>query len=73
MGDDVAALDEQLAVQRDADRAAGALLAVHGRDRPVFDRPDLRDLARRHDDDLFARGELAGLDAAATMRRSSNL
>src|SRR5215472_16401521 len=62
--DDVAALDEQLTVERDADRSSGTLPALDRRDRPALHRPDLRDLARRHDHDLIAGREIAGLDAA---------
>src|SRR5581483_2224169 len=62
--DDVAALDEQLAVERDADRASGTLLALERRDRPTLDGFDLCDLAGRHDHDLVARSEMAGFDAA---------
>src|SRR6266436_7571369 len=64
MRDDFAALEEELAIERDADRASGALPALDGRDRPAFDGLDLCDLAGRHDDDLVARGEMAGFDAA---------
>ena len=64
MGDDVAALDEQFAVERDADRAAGALAALERRHRPALDGLDLRDLAGGHDDDFVAGAEAAGLDAA---------
>ena len=64
MGDDVAALDEQFAVERDADRAAGGLAAGDRRQRPALDRLDLGDLAGGHDDDLVAGDEAAGFDAA---------
>src|SRR6185437_412795 len=64
MGDDVAAFDEEFAVERDADGAAGALLAVRRRQGPALDRFDFRDLAGGHDHDLIARGEMAGFDAA---------
>src|SRR5262249_48411106 len=58
MRDDVAALDEQLAVERDADGATGAKLSCNRRDRPALDRLDPGDLARGHDDDLVARGKM---------------
>ncbi|KAH2775488.1 hypothetical protein KXW38_001952, partial [Aspergillus fumigatus] len=64
MRDDVAALDEQFAVECDADGAARALAAFDRRERPALDRLDFRDLARGHDDDLVARDQAAGLDAA---------
>ena len=64
MGDDVAALDEQFAVERDADRAARALPARDRRHRPALDRLDLGDLAGRHDHDLVAGNQAAGFDAA---------
>src|SRR4029077_18054580 len=38
--DHIAALDEQFAVERDADRASGALPADQRRDRPAHDRLD---------------------------------
>src|ERR1700758_2692789 len=60
MGDDVAALDEQLAVERDADRAARAVDAVDGRHRPALARFDLGDLAGRHDHHLLAGSGPAG-------------
>ena len=54
MGDDIAAFDEQFTVERDTDRAAGAVAAVDGRHRPALDRLDFCDLAGRHDDDFVA-------------------
>ena len=54
MADNVAALDEQFAVERDADGAAGGLTALQRRHRPALDRFDLRNLAGGHDDDLVA-------------------
>ncbi len=64
MRDDVAAFDEQFAVERDADRAAGALTTCDRRHRPALDRLDPGDLAGRHDHDLIAGNEAAGFDAA---------
>ena len=64
VGNHVAALDEQLAVERDADRASGALLALDRGEWPALDRLDFGDLARGHDDDLIAGGEMSGFDAA---------
>ena len=73
MRDHIAALEEQFAVERDADRTAGALRARHRRHRPAFDDLDLRDLARGHDDDFVAGFEAPDSTRPATMRRSSNL
>ena len=64
MGDDVATLDKEFAVERDADRASRGLNLIDRRYRPALDAPDLRDLARGHDDDLVAGGKMAGFDAA---------
>ncbi|MHC2751218.1 hypothetical protein ACVIWV_006672 [Bradyrhizobium diazoefficiens] len=64
MRDDVAALDEQFAVERDTDRAARALPSGNRRRRPALDRLDLGDLAGRHDHDLVAGNQAAGFDAA---------
>ena len=64
MGDDIAAFDEQFTVERDADRAAGAVAARERRHRPALDGFDFRDLAGRHDDDFVAGAQAAGLDAA---------
>jgi hypothetical protein len=64
MGDHVAAFDEQFAVERNADRPSCGLYAFDGSSRPTLDAPDLRDLARRHDDDLVSGGKAAGLDAS---------
>ena len=64
MGDDVAALDEQFAIERNSNRPPGGLHAFDGSCRPTLDGPDLGDLARRHDDDLVSGGKAAGLDAA---------
>src|SRR6185369_7652941 len=64
MRDDVAALDEQFAVERDADRAPRALPSRDRRYRPAFNRLDPGDLAGRHDHDLVAGNEAAGFDAA---------
>src|SRR5262245_20477559 len=64
MRDDIAALDEQFAVERDADRTAGAMAAVKRRYRPALHRLDLGDLAGGHDDDFVAGLEMTGFDAA---------
>src|ERR1700738_3461981 len=64
MGDDIAALDKQFAVERDADRSPGAVRALDRRRRPALDGPDPGDLARRHDDDLVAGSQMSGFDAA---------
>ena len=64
-GDEVAARDEQFAVQRDADRAAGARCDGHagvGR-RPGFDGTYPGALARRRHRDLVADGDPSALDA----------
>src|SRR5206468_6012551 len=63
MADHIAAFEKQFAVERDADRAAGALRAAKRRHRPALDRLDPGELAGGHDDDLIAGGKAAGLDA----------
>src|SRR4051794_26543122 len=64
MRNDVAALDEQFAVERDADRASGAVAAAERRYRPAFHALDLCDLAGGHDDDFIAGSEMTGFDPA---------
>src|ERR1700739_2606486 len=64
MGDDVATLDKEFAVERDADGASRGLTLIDRRHRPALDAPDLRELALGHDHDLVAGGEMAGFDAA---------
>jgi hypothetical protein len=64
MADDVAALQKQFAIQRDADGMAGMMPLPKRCRRPAFDRANFCDLAGGHDDDLVAACEMTGLDAA---------
>ena len=73
MRNDVAAFDEQFAVERDADRAAGAMAARKRCHRPAFHGLDLGNLAGRHDDDFVAGARPPDSMRPATIRRSSNL
>ena len=65
MSDDVAALQEKFAIERDADRSSRALCAG-GRCRPTFDAANSGDLAGRHDlagiEDKGGDDGLAGLE-----------
>ena len=74
---DVAALDEDLAIERDADGLSGARVLggrALVRHRPRLDGVRTRaTLAGRHHDDLVAYRDAPASTRPATMRRSSNL
>ena len=62
VSNDIAALNEQFAVERNPDgmpRRDGFARRTH---RPAFDRLDLRLLSRRHDNDIVTHGEMPGFD-----------
>jgi len=63
--DDVSAIDQDCAIERDADGLSGAGHARHlraFRHRPCLDRLDARALASRHDENVVIHAHMAALD-----------